>query len=57
MSTPATSIIEVDQESHSSDQVLEELPSNLTIFTSDDPPHIQAINQAIIDNQSTTPTA
>ena len=57
MSTSTASIIEVDQETPSPDQVLNELPSDLTIFTSDDPPHIQAINQAIIDDQSTTPAA
>jgi hypothetical protein len=57
MSTPTASIIEVDQETPSPDQVLDELPADLTIFTSDDPPHIQTINQAIIEDQSMTPAA
>ena len=57
MSTPTASIVEVNQEDGSPDQVLTELPSDITIFTSDDPPHIQAINQAIIEDQSTTPAA
>ena len=39
MSTPITSIIEVDQEDHSLDQVITELPTNITIF-SDNPPNI-----------------
>ena len=56
MSTPTASIIEVNQEDGSPDQVLTELPSDITIFTSDDPPRIQAINKAIIEDQSTTPT-
>ena len=57
MSTPTASIIEVDQETHSPNQVLGELPSDITIFTSNNPPHIQAINQAIIEDQSMTPAA
>ena len=57
MSTPTSSIVEVNQEDNSPDQVLTELPSDITIFTSDDPPHIQAINKAIIEDQSTTPAA
>ena len=57
MSTPTASIVEINQESHSLDQTLEELPSDITIFTSDDLPHIQAINQAIIEDQSMTPAA
>ena len=57
MSTPTASIIEVNQEDRSPNQVLMELPSDITIFTSDDPPHIQAINKAIVEDQSTTPAA
>ena len=55
MSTPTASIVEINQEDGSPGQALAELPSDITIFTSDDPPHIQAINQAIIEDQSTTP--
>jgi hypothetical protein len=57
MSTPTASIVKINQESHSPDRTLEELPSDITIFTSDNPPHIQAINQAIIKDQSMTPAA